>query len=189
MQDSIKILTLDAYGTPVQWSSVRKYAYHVAKGNIIWTKGETELRMHGGVDRNGKQTVVELPTIIGVKGHAAPTYRAAIALSKDTLVIRDRHTCAYCGKQFRKEDLRMEHIHPESRGVLFNWKNIVAACEPCNSRKAARTPEEAKMPLLFVPYVPDPYEALIMRNRNILADQMEFLLAGVQKKSRLHPGH
>jgi hypothetical protein len=45
------------------------------------------------------------------------------------------------------------------------------------------------MPLLYVPYVPNRHEHFILRNRRILADQMEYLLAGVPRTSRLHaPG-
>ena len=45
--------------------------------------------------------------------------------------------------------------------------------------------EQARMPLLYVPYVPSQHEAFILRNRRILADQMEFLMAGVPAGSRL----
>jgi hypothetical protein len=42
------------------------------------------------------------------------------------------------------------------------------------------------MKLHYVPYVPNRYEAFILSNRKILADQMEFLLQGVPKDSRMH---
>jgi hypothetical protein len=42
------------------------------------------------------------------------------------------------------------------------------------------------MSLLYVPYAPSRHEHFILRNRRILADQMEYLLAGVPKSSRLH---
>jgi len=42
------------------------------------------------------------------------------------------------------------------------------------------------MPLLYVPYVPNRHEHFILRNRRILSDQMEYLLAGVPRSSRLH---
>jgi hypothetical protein len=42
------------------------------------------------------------------------------------------------------------------------------------------------MPLLYVPYVPNRHEQFILRNRRILADQMEYLLAGVPRTSRLY---
>ncbi|MDO9612115.1 MAG: HNH endonuclease, partial [Serpentinimonas sp.] len=49
-----------------------------------------------------------------------------------------------------------------------------------------RTPEQARMPLLYTPYVPSLWEDFILRNRRILADQMEFLAARLPRHSRLH---
>ena len=42
-----------------------------------------------------------------------------------------------------------------------------------------------EMPLLYTPYVPSLGEDFILRNRRILADQMEFLMAHVPRTSRL----
>ncbi len=53
-------------------------------------------------------------------------------------------------------------------------------------RKGNRTPEEARMPLLYLPYVPSRWEDFILANRRILADQMAYLLAKVPAGSRLH---
>jgi len=39
--------------------------------------------------------------------------------------------------------------------------------------------------LLYAPYIPDRAEALILSNRRILADQMEFLVAHLPKHSRV----
>ncbi len=50
----------------------------------------------------------------------------------------------------------------------------------------ARTPEEAGMPLLFVPYTPNRYEFFVLANRRILFDQMAYLRLKVPKHSRLH---
>ena len=41
------------------------------------------------------------------------------------------------------------------------------------------------MELVYVPYVPDRNEALLLQNRNILARQMEFLNDYLPKHSRL----
>jgi hypothetical protein len=66
------------------------------------------------------------------------------------------------------------------------WMNVVTACRACNHRKSSRNPEQAGMPLLYTPYVPSLWEDFILRNRRILADQMEFLMAHIPKTSRLH---
>jgi 5-methylcytosine-specific restriction endonuclease McrA len=108
------------------------------------------------------------------------------ALSNTKLFVRDRHICAYCGGQFHPDDLTREHIVPTSRGGHDTWMNCITACRGCNGRKGNRLPEEARMTLLYLPYVPSLHEDMILRGRRILADQMEFLLASVPRNSRLH---
>jgi hypothetical protein len=77
-------------------------------------------------------------------------------------------------------------VVPTSRGGADTWLNCVTACRSCNGRKGNRLPEEARMSLLYLPYVPSLHEDMILRGRRILADQMEFLLASVPRSSRLH---
>lgn len=62
---------------------------------------------------------------------------------------------------------------------------MVTVCKDCNSKKGHKTLKEARMELLYVPYVPNHFENMILQNRNILADQMEYLLSGVPKRSRI----
>ena len=45
-------------------------------------------------------------------------------------------------------------------------------------------PQQAHMPLLAVPYRPSWVEHLILSNRNILADQMEFLVSHLPRQRR-----
>jgi hypothetical protein len=42
------------------------------------------------------------------------------------------------------------------------------------------------MALLYAPYVPNKAEYLILCNRNILVDQMDFLARHLPRQSRLH---
>ena len=51
---------------------------------------------------------------------------------------------------------------PVSKGGRDIWENVVAACFHCNSRKGNRTPQQAGMPLLAVPYRPSWVEHLIL---------------------------
>ena len=51
-------------------------------------------------------------------------------------------------------DLTLDHILPRHRGGLHTWDNLVAACKPCNHRKGGKTPEEARVRLLRVPFEP-----------------------------------
>lgn len=73
-----------------------------------------------------------------------------VPYSRSGLLIRDRGICGYC---LGPGDT-MDHIMPKSKGGRAEWTNAIVACKPCNGRKADRTPAEAGMPLLRVPFAP-----------------------------------
>lgn len=73
------------------------------------------------------------------------------SFTKKAVLERDKYTCIYCGGHGNTID----HIEPESRGGKLTWENCAAACAPCNSKKANRTPEEAGMRLRWEPWRPD----------------------------------
>lgn len=54
------------------------------------------------------------------------------------------------------------------------------------ARKAARTPEQAGMPLVYLPYVPNRFEDFLLAGRNIRTDVHEWLAARLTKGSRLN---
>jgi 5-methylcytosine-specific restriction endonuclease McrA len=74
--------------------------------------------------------------------------------SRRTLYKRDHYTCQYCGARPGSEELSIDHVLPKSQGGGTTWENCVLACVECNSRKADKTPEQAKMKLLTVPKKP-----------------------------------
>ncbi|MFT6408365.1 MAG: hypothetical protein ACJAQ6_001783, partial [Arenicella sp.] len=51
--------------------------------------------------------------------------------------------------------------------------------------KAGRTPEQASMELIAVPFQPTHAEYVYLRGRRVLADQMEFLKAHFPRTSPL----
>jgi hypothetical protein len=182
------VLQLDVSGRPQAWITAREAAVLYASDGVAWTLGAACLVMRGGVQRRtGLQSRIEVHSIIAVRGSVpSRAWRQTPALSNPKLFARDRSMCAYCGRQFAAELLTREHIRPTSRGGRDTWMNCITACRACNGRKANRTPEEAHMSLLYLPYVPSLHEDMILRGRRILADQMEFLLASVPRTSRLH---
>lgn len=183
------ILALDIAGAPHRWINVRVAAHYYATNMIAWAAGTNEFLLRGGMQRTtGVQSLIRASSIVAIKGKdfMVRHFDQVPTLTKEMLLARDRHTCAYCAQRFRFDQLDMEHIVPSSKGGEDSWMNLVTACKACNNRKADRTPEAAGMKLHYVPYVPNRYEAFILSNRKILADQMEFLLLGVPKNSRVH---
>ncbi len=184
------ILTLDVNGSPNKWVSIQDAVTYQAKNQIAWSLGDEQFTLHGGVSRlTGEVSTISTPSIIAVKGEKGRKnhvgYKTPV-LTNRALFRRDRQICAYCGKHFHADDLTRDHIKPKAQGGLDVWMNVVAACQRCNQHKDCRTPEQAKMELLYIPYVPTRAEHLILMNRNILADQMDFLMQFVPQNSRLH---
>ncbi|HMN79689.1 MAG TPA: HNH endonuclease [Burkholderiaceae bacterium] len=186
------VLKLDISGVPEAWINVEEAAHYYATDSVAYSYGDVCARLHGGFSRlTLRRSFIDVHPILAVRGQCAAgkLLKAQPRLTRfnNKLFARDRFTCAYCGGVFAPTELEREHILPCSRGGRDTWMNVVASCRPCNQRKADRTPEEARMPLLYVPYVPSRWEDLILQARrgHVLGDQMEFLRAGLPAHSRL----
>jgi len=183
----LKVLKLSAQGLPQSWISLEQAVIHYAAQEVRWEMGRQVAVFHGGHNAiTGQQSIITVSSIIGTKGvPGINPFELKPGLTNAKLFARDRKLCAYCGDVFDEHDLTREHIIPFAQNGIDCWMNVVTACRPCNHRKSHRTPEQANMPLLYTPYVPSLWEDFILRNRRILADQMEFLMAHVPKSSRL----
>ncbi len=155
---------------------------------VAWTLGDPFQVLRGGIQRStGLQSRIDLHPIIAVRGSVpSRAWRQVPTLSNPKLFARDRNVCAYCAGHFRFDELTREHIVPVSRGGADSWMNCITACRGCNGSKGNRLPEEARMTLIYLPYVPSLHEDMILSGRRIVVDQMDFLLASVPRSSRLH---
>ena len=186
--DSPLILSLDAHGTPHRWISWQQACFYYAKNLVAWTLGDRTFTFHGGISRDtGLRSSITAHSIIAVKGKSlgALAYSQIPPLNNRELFRRDCQICAYCGGEFTIFRLTRDHIIPLSRGGRDTWMNVVTACRHCNGHKRNRLPEEAGMELRYAPYVPNKAEYLILTNRKILSDQMEFLRMHVSAHSRV----
>lgn len=182
------ILQLNKGGEPVKWINYEDACTFYAKDRVLWSLGEYKVNLRGGTNaKTGQQSILTMDTIIAVDNDVSPSKfrRNTPALTNKTLFERDRNLCAYCGNLFKKSDLTRDHIFPTSKGGKDVWENVVTACVHCNQWKGDRTLEQADLKLMYVPYVPNYCEFLILQNRRILFDQMQFLLSGIPKNSRL----
>jgi len=184
---STRVLSLDSTGRILDWMSWQDAVCLYVRGAVAWTLGDPCLTIHGGMNRDsGLQSQLDLHPIVASRGHAKPgSYEPAPALTNTALFARDRHLCLYCGQHFNKTHLTRDHVLPLSKRGQDEWENVVSACLHCNVRKGSRTPQQAGMPLLAVPYRPSWVEHLILSNRNILADQMQFLVGHLPKHRRV----
>ena len=118
------------------------------------------------VVRSEKLTL-PLPSVIVLKNYVVPTKTAPF--TRATLFLRDEFTCQYCG--YKGKDLTFDHVVPKSRGGKTRWDNVVAACQSCNLRKAAKTTSQAGFKLRKVPTKPSP-EVLLNKGKKFPPSDM-----------------
>ncbi len=176
-----KILKLDIAGRPITWITREEGALHYCRDQVAWEAGVDIVRLSGGVSRlTGRRSVLCMSTIIATRGkhRVVDLINDVPALTNKRLFKRDNHMCMYCGDKLWDCELTRDHVVPVSRGGADTWENVVTACRECNHRKADKSLKEIEakgMRLLAVPYAPNRAEGLILANREILRDQMEFL--------------
>ncbi len=118
------------------------------------------------VVRSEKLTL-PLPSVIVLKNYVVPT--KTVPFTRATLFLRDEFTCQYCG--YTGKDLTFDHVVPKSRGGKTRWDNVVAACQSCNLRKAAKTTSQAGFKLKKAPTKPSP-EVLLNKGKKFPPSDM-----------------
>lgn len=182
------ILRTDISGMPLKWIHFQTAVKLYYAKQVAYTCGSSLLQVHGGINaRTGLRSELELNSIIATYGSKQGLFGESYVppLNNPTLFRRDNHLCLYCGGHFSAHDLSRDHVIPIVKGGRDNWTNVVTACKQCNSNKGGRTPEQANMPLLAVPFQPTYVEYVFLQGRSILADQMEFLSAHFPRSSSL----
>ena len=168
------VLRVNQSALPLGWMSVEEACKQYSLGNVLFELGEVKRTLLGGVNLDGVQSAVQVSSIIGCKGKVI--YKnGRIPLCNRWLFARDNHTCLYCGNRFKTSELTLDHIHPRSRGGKKTWTNSATSCKRCNTKKGDKTPEEAGMPLIAVPFEPNMYEQLYLRNNKIIDEQTAYL--------------
>ncbi|ABD82472.1 HNH endonuclease [Saccharophagus degradans] len=172
-----RILRLNIAGQPIEWLHWQQAVTVEARGLVAWRLGEVVRTVRGGRCRlSGKRTRMALSSIIACDGERMTPVKANPPLTNSALFLRDKNQCLYCGQIFTFADLSRDHVHPSSRGGEDKWENVVAACKRCNQKKGDSLLSEIDMPLIALPYRPNPYEYLALTNSaRILGDQMAYL--------------
>ncbi len=185
-----QVLRTDVSGMPLEWIGYQQAVRLIALDQVSYSLGKTLYRIHGGINAiSGQRSVIEVNAIVACWGHHPHAHLFSShytpPLSNKALFRRDQSLCLYCGEKFPNFLLSRDHVKPLSQGGKDKWSNVVTACKRCNNHKAGRTPEQASMELLAIPFTPTHAEYIYLQGRKILADQMEFLLAHFPRNSVL----
>lgn len=187
---NLQVLRTDVSGMPLEWINYQEAVRLIALGQVSYSLGRRLFTIHGGIcAKTGLQSEIQVEAILATHGHHPLKHlfheSYSPPLSNKALFRRDQSLCLYCGEQFPTYLLSRDHVKPLSQNGADVWSNVVSACKRCNNYKAGRTPEQAGMQLLAIPFVPTHAEYVYLQGRQILADQMEFLLAHFPRNSVL----
>lgn len=169
MKDSLlyePVLVLNAAMHPVEICSVRKAVLDVLRQIAIPIAQSNRFIRSPTIQ-------IAAPQIIAYTRYYQIPHRK-IVLNRLNILQRDQMTCAYCGKQFARNHLTVDHIIPRSRWHKIAgknrqahlpgksgaqgyhaWQNVVTACRTCNIRKGNRLLSELNWKLRFRPTIPD----------------------------------
>lgn len=188
---SQQVLRTDVAGMPLEWIDYREAArlYHTEQ--VAYSCGTRLYSVFGGHSAlTGERSRIDVNSIIATEGTSQGLVymrdKYVPPLNNRTLFKRDGNLCMYCAMRFPTRELTRDHITPLSQGGLDAWNNVAVACRRCNNRKGGRTPEQARMQLVAVPFTPTYAEYIYLKGRRVLADQMQYLLAHIPKSSPLH---
>jgi 5-methylcytosine-specific restriction endonuclease McrA len=137
------VLTLNASYEPLLVISAKRALTLVMGGKAVVEEPSQHL-IHTS------KMAIRIPSVIRLLQYRRIP-RQNRAVSRKSIMLRDRYTCQYCMHVFEPQRLTLDHVIPKSRGGCSNWENLVAACYPCNNRKSDRTPVEAGMLLARKP--------------------------------------
>lgn len=97
--------------------------------------------------------IVRVPRVVALTMYDRYPKRV-VRFSRLNVLLRDQHTCQYCGKKYTRSYLNLDHVIPRAAGGKTTWDNIVASCLECNRQKGGRLPEEAGLMLIRKPFRP-----------------------------------
>ncbi|WP_288131274.1 HNH endonuclease [Microbulbifer sp.] len=120
-----QILRLNLAGQPLEWLSWEEAACLYVRDLVTWTLGGIVQTVHGGINRQGERSKLDLAAIIACGGERLARPRTRPPLTNRALFARDRHLCLYCGNGFPIRELTRDHVHPVSKGGRDIWENVV----------------------------------------------------------------
>jgi 5-methylcytosine-specific restriction endonuclease McrA len=147
------------------------------KAIVLWFQGKVEVVEYHNIFARSVRSSFQIPSVMRLKSYVRPRSYGAVRFSRENVYIRDDFTCQYCGDRFSPKHLTLDHVVPVSKAGPKSWTNVVAACRQCNQRKANRTPETARMPLLKPPVMPSwlPNTELDSRTNSVPLSWLQYL--------------
>ena len=129
---------------------------HWQKAVTLWCQGKVEVVDVYDREIRGVSITFKLPSVIRLLRYIKIKRRFDyVPFSRANIYARDDHRCQYCGGSYSTAELTFDHVVPRVEGGQTCWSNIVAACEPCNTKKG-----RFRMKPIRAPFEPSQHDLL-----------------------------
>ena len=169
------VLLLNASLQPLNVISHRRLIVLLTKERVAFLDREAE---HAAAEALAVRRLPDGDVIVRLL-RTIPVPRRLLRPNRRNLLLRDDHTCQYCGHVGSAAELTVDHVVPVSRGgAADRWENVVVACKRCNWRKANHLPAEVGLHLRREPRpLTQEYAHIIFLRYPELKDANERLLS------------
>src|SRR2546428_9715152 len=149
------VLVLNVDYQPLNVCNVRRAVVLLDKQKAV------VIEQNGHIVTSERRSLVT-PSVIRLAYHIKRP-RPILKMTRKEVLVRDDHTCQYCGK--RGHDLTLDHVIPRHRGGQHTWENVLAARRSRNHPQGGRTPAASHMTPMRLPqrppapptHLPSPY--------------------------------
>ena len=157
VSSSRRVLVLNASYEPLSLVPVRRAIVLLMQSKAEFIESGHQLTVRSVSRQWPLPLIIRLSRFVVVPLRLSPPTRNAVML-------RDAHTCGYCGRAYNRSQMTIDHVVPRSRGGQHTWSNLITACQGCNQRKGQHRPEEANMRLRWKPEQPSYATLMLLRN-------------------------
>lgn len=134
----MSVLLLNADATPVSFLPISSISWQEAI-KFIFIGSAEPLHNYDDWVVHSPSTTMNVPSVIILKKQvrALRTWvaRDAGGPQRHLVFLRDLYVCQYCGEQFPRKLLTLDHVVPRYHGGRTTWNNVVSACEFCNCKR------------------------------------------------------
>lgn len=143
-------LVLNADFQPLSYTPLSLWSWEDAVHSVF--RGRSVIVAEYDKTIRSPSTEMRLPSVIALKTFSPLKPRPTF--TRFNVFLRDEFRCQYCGEKFFTSDLTFDHVVPRVLGGKTTWRNVVAACRPCNGEKG----HAQKMKPLREPREPSAWE-------------------------------
>lgn len=140
--------------------------------SMIYTGRATLVEHYDGEFLTSPSFSYRLPCVVATYNYVK-TQTVSFKCTRTNIIVRDGYICQYCGGNFSKPELTVDHILPKSKGGDKSWENLVACCHACNQKKGDKLLSQTQMSLLRLPFRP--------------TNAIQQMFQGVRKESKWIP--